>query len=238
MITSIKIEKLWGINSYYIKLEDNKIIIVAENGEGKTVLLRLIFYFLSKQWDKLSEYDFQSISMTISGKEYTVDRLYVSHSITPYQIRTMSEKYPIYKDFINKGLRILLKENKLMDLKSSFKIKKFAFEHSISESILENIIQDILELKYKQYNFDFDIPTLFLPTYRRIEQDFGRIFQELKYKKKTDEGDLTAIWDNISVAYKNSDQNSNLLIFHIYKYFFIYLIFNNITFKMYIQNYK
>ncbi len=40
------------------------------------------------------------------------------------------------------------------------------------------------------------------------------------------------------VAYKNSDQNSNLLIFHIYKYFFIYLIFNNITFKMYIQNYK
>ncbi len=43
---------------------------------------------------------------------------------------------------------------------------------------------------------------------------------------------------NFLVAYKNSDQNSNLLIFHIYKYFFIYLIFNNITFKMYIQNYK
>ncbi len=43
---------------------------------------------------------------------------------------------------------------------------------------------------------------------------------------------------NLLVAYKNSDQNSNLLIFHIYKYFFIYLIFNNITFKMYIQNYK
>ncbi len=44
--------------------------------------------------------------------------------------------------------------------------------------------------------------------------------------------------DKLLIAYKNSDQNSNLLIFHIYKYFFIYLIFNNITFKMYIQNYK
>jgi len=198
MITSIKIKKLWGINSFNIKLEDNKIIIVAENGEGKTVLLRLIFYFLSKQWDKLSEYDFQSITMTISGKEYTVDRLNMSHSITPNQIKIISDKYPIYKDFINKGLRILLKENKLTDLKNPFKIKKFAFEHSISESILENIIQDILELKYKQYNFDFDIPILFLPTYRRIEQDFGRIFQELKYKKDTEEENLTAIWDNIS----------------------------------------
>ncbi len=46
------------------------------------------------------------------------------------------------------------------------------------------------------------------------------------------------VFRNFLVAYKNSDQNSNLLIFHIYKYFFIYLIFNNITFKMYIQNYK
>ncbi len=46
------------------------------------------------------------------------------------------------------------------------------------------------------------------------------------------------VTNKLLVAYKNSDQNSNLLIFHIYKYFFIYLIFNNITFKMYIQNYK
>ncbi len=58
-------------------------------------------------------------------------------------------------------------------------------------------------------------------------------------KKKANCGYRFPLWEikNL-VAYKNSDQNSNLLIFHIHKYFFIYLIFNNITFKMYIQNYK
>ncbi len=197
-ITEFKIKKLWGIYSYNINIENNKLILVAENGEGKTIILRLFYYFLSKQWDKLSGYDFKSISAIIDNEEYKVNHRDFSKNVTPTQLKIVSEKYPIYKEFINNGLKILFRENSINDLKNPFKIRNFSNKHSISESVLENLIQDVIELRFKDFDYDYEIPIIFLPTYRRIEQDFSKIFKDLKYKKENRDEDFSVIWENIS----------------------------------------
>lgn len=234
-ITEFKIKKLWGVNSYNIKIKNNKLILVAENGEGKTIILRLIYYFLSKQWDKLSEYDFDSISAIIDDKEYEVIHGNLSNNISSSQLKKISSRYPIYSDFIlgkgdfqNKGLTKLLEENTLSELKNPIKINIYAEQNSIPDTIFETIIQTVNDFKFSQINFDFNIPILFLPTYRRIEQDFDKIFKNFNYSKKIernktikkeknnteDEFDFIKIWNEIlSERWKENNKTLELAEF-------------------------
>ncbi|HBF89289.1 MAG TPA: hypothetical protein DDX39_11670 [Bacteroidales bacterium] len=61
-IEQIKIEGLFGELNYDIRIDDNKLILVAENGSGKTTIVNIIYYFLSRQWTKLLRYRFEKIT--------------------------------------------------------------------------------------------------------------------------------------------------------------------------------
>ncbi len=91
--------------------------------------------------------------------------------------------------------------------------------------------------RYKDHSFGYAILADTYQILNYFEKAKANYEYFIKIHNQNDKKSIAAVYNNL-VAYKNSDQNSNLLIFHIYKYFFIYLIFNNITFKMYIQNYK
>ncbi|WP_147439010.1 AAA family ATPase, partial [Brenneria goodwinii] len=66
-IDSIQISKLNGENNYSIDIEDNSFIIVGENGTGKSTILSMTYYLLKADWVKLSEYDYENITITIDG---------------------------------------------------------------------------------------------------------------------------------------------------------------------------
>lgn len=208
-ITEFKIKKLWGVYSYNIKIENNKLILVAENGEGKTIILRLFYYFLSKQWDKLSGYDFKSISAIIDGENYKINKTDFSKNVTEKQLKAIKEKYPIYADFITskgdfkkRGLFELLQENTLSELKNPVKINIYSEQHSIPDTVFEDIIQIISNIKFEHIDFKYHIPVLFLPTYRRIEQDFDKIFQDFNYSgivEKKLAGNKDVIEDDIDI---------------------------------------
>lgn len=46
-ITNFEIKKLHGYKNLKIKFKDNKLILVGENGSGKTSVLRIFYYFLT-----------------------------------------------------------------------------------------------------------------------------------------------------------------------------------------------
>src|SRR5690606_13816939 len=64
-IKKFRVENLHQHNSYEILFEDNKLILVSGNGSGKTTLVNLFYYFLSRQWNKLLDYDFDRIILWI-----------------------------------------------------------------------------------------------------------------------------------------------------------------------------
>nr|MBA4143826.1 AAA family ATPase [Nitrosospira sp.] len=71
-IERIQIKELHGRKNIEATLSNNTLILVGENGSGKTTFLRILFYFLSGRWLGLIQFRFESIVVTIDGHEYRV----------------------------------------------------------------------------------------------------------------------------------------------------------------------
>lgn len=54
---------LHGVRDYSILFEDNKVIIVGENGSGKTTVFKIMYHTLSCDWDSLRTFDFECVSL-------------------------------------------------------------------------------------------------------------------------------------------------------------------------------
>lgn len=52
-ILSFEIKGLYGVRDFLIELNGNKVILVGENGSGKTTVSRIIYATLSCNWDML-----------------------------------------------------------------------------------------------------------------------------------------------------------------------------------------
>jgi predicted ATP-binding protein involved in virulence len=69
-IERFQIFGLYGFRNFDIKIKDNKLILVGENGSGKTTILRLFFYFLSGRWESLNKYKFEKLIITINVTDF------------------------------------------------------------------------------------------------------------------------------------------------------------------------
>ena len=70
----IQIVGLHGNKTVDIKVRDNTLILIGENGSGKTTILRILYHFLSGSWLSLFQSRFDEIVATIDGTEHKVTR--------------------------------------------------------------------------------------------------------------------------------------------------------------------
>ena len=61
VIKKIEIFGLYNNRDYSITLDNNTLILVGENGSGKTTISRIIYAVLSCNWDLLKSYPFEKI---------------------------------------------------------------------------------------------------------------------------------------------------------------------------------
>jgi predicted ATP-binding protein involved in virulence len=202
-LTSFAVEELHGRRSINIPIRDNKLILVGENGSGKTTVINLIYYFLSRQWEKLSSYNFKSVSATINDEKLTVSRddLQSYKAVGRYQTR-IDRSLP-------KGLRLEIRDyirNRGITRKNyEFVAHELAGKYGFSPSTALDLVLSA-EIDQKELSFEESPVTLvstrigelvneqilYLPTYRRIEQDLKTIFPNLtidneKLHKRLDE---------------------------------------------------
>ena len=71
-VTRFQITGLHGYRDIDIPIENNTLILVGENGSGKTTILRILYFLLSGQWTSLAAYEFDSIHVQISDQPHTV----------------------------------------------------------------------------------------------------------------------------------------------------------------------
>ncbi len=69
-IERLVIKGLHKTRDYDIPIRDNRIVMVGVNGLGKTTVVNLLYLILSRQWERVLEYDFSSVVLTINGTEY------------------------------------------------------------------------------------------------------------------------------------------------------------------------
>lgn len=49
-LVQFSIFRLWGERDVHLKFQDNKLILVGENGSGKTTILRIVYETLACKW--------------------------------------------------------------------------------------------------------------------------------------------------------------------------------------------
>lgn len=59
------------VKKVHIRFNSNIKILVSDNGAGKTTILNLLYYMISKQYEKLNAYDFDLVG--IKHKEDTLE---------------------------------------------------------------------------------------------------------------------------------------------------------------------
>ena len=194
-IKRFEIEELFGIYNVNIPFKDNINIFVGENGLGKTTILNALNYIIQGDSESLAVIEFKKIILTLGDDTKIVithDEL-MNNNIS---IRDRNRLYHYLPDddynFIARRIMLeILKEtapNMLDDKMTREKIydrivRKYRYD--LPPSILEKIYNYVLkdknfekELKdsweYKIYDYmkKWD-RIIYLPTYRRIEEDFN-----------------------------------------------------------------
>jgi len=176
ILSEFAITGLYGQYNTTLKIIDNKLILVAKNGASKTTILKLIFYFLTKQWENLATLEFESITATINGEEYSFNRSEYFQSESPLnRIPDLVKTYPIYEAFITNELQ----NWSLTELREkSHYIEFLAETYDMPAGLLAKFIETALANRIPEIAFDWEQYIIYLPTYRRIEEDFTTIFSD------------------------------------------------------------
>ena len=69
-LAKITIFDLWGEKKVEFDLDKKNLILVGENGSGKTTILRMLYEVLARRWSQLSTEDFSSIKILFSDNSH------------------------------------------------------------------------------------------------------------------------------------------------------------------------
>ena len=194
-IKSFKITKLHGFKNYNLKFKDNTLILVGENGAGKTTILRMLYYLISGQWSALAKFRFDTVSLKINNKTFSIKSTDLSKKVDftstrflrrfPSHIRRrileISEEY-------DAGVMPLSELEMLCD-RYDVPFHYILRELDFDDDILNSKTHDKLKEKLNDIKDSLEgIQVLYLPTYRRIEQELSSIFKgidedELRHRK-------------------------------------------------------
>ena len=189
-ITKLSITGLNGNTNVSVQIKKNKLVLVGRNGLGKSTFINVLYFLLSKQWNKLLEIEFTSLKLETS--EGTIG---IKKSDVQEEIRWREEglgKFPSrYVRFLN-DLRSDDQLDRFFETTDEAELRRFASKLAIPSSSLRRFRDDARQahvsavtsraipaaVKFMD-NLLGNRQILFLPTYRRIEKDLRIVIPEL-----------------------------------------------------------
>ncbi|MGA2939514.1 MAG: AAA family ATPase [Syntrophobacteraceae bacterium] len=189
IIERFQITGLHGYKPFDLRLDDNTIILVGENGSGKTTVLRLLFYLLSRQGNLLAQYKFKDLTITIDGQPCTLPYDWLKSTISqtgmhrfmalPPRIRReidMIRGGPV--DLIAPGLDTLAAREGISRHYIDGLLEGLQDDVFHREALHSDKHEKDLDDLFNTIERAIDAQILYLPTYRRIEPELTLVLND------------------------------------------------------------
>lgn len=188
-VEEFSIYSLWGEKDIHLTFDDNKLILVGENGSGKTTILRIIYETLACKWIMLSVEDFSRVEIKFKNEKIV--------KISKNKIKNAKELFINSDSKIFRGLPPFIRRS-LME-RSNISGRDITYEQLIEtledygypdrdfidelKEKMEAIESKALSEYTKIIKDNLKCNIIYLPTYRRVEKRIGYI-NEIDYKNK------------------------------------------------------
>lgn len=178
-LSRFRIEGLYNARTIDLSINDNVLVLVGENGTGKSTVVNMLYFFLTSQWNRIAEVPFKKIVSVVDGKEYILDK---------YDIRTLAEKLEHSRFSSRLPRRVTEKlESLAVNLSEAELVEageRLAKEFHIPYRLLRPEIKRMSRIPKEKKGLVKDLEAvnpqvLYLPTYRRIEQDLEKVLPGL-----------------------------------------------------------
>ncbi|MBD5096056.1 MAG: AAA family ATPase [Lachnospiraceae bacterium] len=188
MLKEFWIIGLWGERNYHLSLNDGKLIMVGENGCGKSTVLRIIYYTLAKKWGQLIKEDFERIKIIIGDeeKEFTKEQLGRPEEYLIAADDEVFSCFPIvFRQRCLDGDKDKVMAEDVLSILENMEYPEGIFDEEIEklEKMASMVPDSIKEISEWLKNC-FDQPILYMPTYRRIEKNPEIQKGDFKYRRR------------------------------------------------------
>lgn len=200
--TKFEIKGLFGDRDVSLPIENDALILVGPNGIGKSSVTNIFYFFISRQWERLAEYEFSEVAIWFDKEEVRaarsdITRLYQFENVT--RDITPSSRISYYID--------KLRKNGLLEEFISSKKSGPQFREKVADALAVpadeiRSLQFYLKRQFSSFSEDdmfstsrinigsslekkFPGRTLYLPTYRRIEKDLKEILPDLENRLRS-----------------------------------------------------
>ena len=184
-VSRFRVVNLHGFRTIDIPIENNRLVLVGENGTSKSTVANLLFYVLTRQWARLRRFRFDSVEVTLNDTSLVITpEILAAHDEYRHRLASATRHLPPplrdYVSHLDSELDVekivhepffirTVHEYGLSLMAARESLRRIWVEGRTAPSPeLESISARILDLTTAQ--------VLYLPTYRRIEQDLQSIF--------------------------------------------------------------
>lgn len=181
---------LFGYKDVSITFNHSTLIVIGENGFGKTSILNALNFLITHSYKRLLEIKFAALRLIIDGNEFFYDRTLIEQYAS-YVERRESEDHSII-EFVRRSTEKRVFQA-VVDLINEGKRKEF-FNYVNNDDFLKTIPGNVLYQEFFTWNEQtkafssframenlidsFGYTVLFYPTYRRVEVDYQSLFPQ------------------------------------------------------------